>query len=77
MLKTERLILAPFDMKYLQDYFNGFNEEITKFQWPDPFENIDDARNMLQKFLSEMKQALSYYISLKMITKSLNRNQSD
>ena len=64
MLKTERLILAPFDMKYLQDYFNGFNEEITKFQWPDSFENIDDARNMLQDFLSEMEQGETLFFSI-------------
>ena len=56
MLTTERLVLAPFDMKYLQDYFNGFDEEITKFQWPDPFVDIDDARNVLQDFLDEMQQ---------------------
>lgn len=36
MIKTKRLTIAPFDLKYLDDYFNGFNEEITKFQWPDP-----------------------------------------
>ncbi len=73
MLKTERLILVPFDMKHLQDYFNGFNEEITKFQWPDPFANM----NFSMKRISEMKQALSCCISLKMITKSLNSSQND
>ena len=31
MIKTQRLILTLFDMKYLNDYFVGFNEEITKF----------------------------------------------
>ena len=64
MIKTERLILAPFDMKYLQDYYNGFNEEITKYQWPDPFANIDAAKNMLQDFLTEMEQGETLLLSI-------------
>lgn len=54
MIKSERTNIVPFEMKYLNHYFNGFNEEITKFQWPDPFESIEDARSMLQDFLNEM-----------------------
>ena len=64
MLTTERLVLAPFDMKYLQDYFNGFDEEITKFQWPDPFVDIDDARNVLQDFLDEMQRRETLFFSI-------------
>ena len=54
MIKSERLNLVPFEMKYLNHYFNGFNAEITRFQWPDPFESIEDARAVLQEFLNEM-----------------------
>lgn len=53
MMETGRLIIAPFDMKYLKDYFDGFDGEITKYQWPDPFAGIDDAREMLRGFLNE------------------------
>ena len=54
MIQSERTNIVPFEMKYLSDYFTGFNAEITKFQWPDPFENIEDAKAMLQEFLNEM-----------------------
>lgn len=54
MIKTARLLIAPFNMKYLGDYFNGFDEDITKFQWPDPFPDLDSARDTLQGFLEEM-----------------------
>ena len=64
MIKTQRLILAPFDMKYLNDYFVGFNEEITKFQWPDPFASIDDARDMLQEFLDETERGETLFLSI-------------
>jgi RimJ/RimL family protein N-acetyltransferase len=43
-------------MKYLEDYYKNFNEEITKYQWPDPFETIEDARALLQDFLDEMEK---------------------
>lgn len=29
--------IVPFEMKYLNEYYDGFNTEITKYQWPDPF----------------------------------------
>lgn len=32
MIKTERTNIIPFDMKYLDDYFNLFDAEITKHQ---------------------------------------------
>ena len=54
MITSERIDIVPFEMKYLDDYYSGFNAEITKFQWPDPFESIEDARSMLQEFLNEM-----------------------
>lgn len=54
MIQAERINIVPFEMKHLNDYFNGFNAEITKYQWPNPFESIEDARSMLQEFLNEM-----------------------
>ena len=54
MIKCERIVIVPFDMKYLQEYCSGFNAEITRYQWPDPFETPDDAENVLRGFLDEM-----------------------
>lgn len=48
--------IEKFDMKYLKDYFEEMNGEITKYQWPDPFESEEDARALLQDFLDEMEK---------------------
>ena len=48
-------MIEPFDMKYLEKYFEGFNSEITKYQWPEPFETIEDAKMLLQDFIKEME----------------------
>ncbi len=48
--------IVPFEMKYLNEYYDGFNTEITKYQWPDPFRTVDDAKELLQEFLDEMKK---------------------
>lgn len=47
--------VVPFTMDYLNDYYKAFNEEITKYQWPDPFETEDDAKDLLQSFVDEME----------------------
>ena len=64
MIKSERISIVPFEMKYLNNYFSGFNAEITKFQWPDPFESIEDARSMLQEFLNEMDREETLIFSI-------------
>ena len=64
MLQTERLILEPFDMKYLKDYYENFNSEITKYQWPDSFETIDDAKTLLEDFVKEMKEEETLFYSI-------------
>ncbi len=64
MIKSERFNIVPFEMKYLNDYFSGFNAEITKFQWPDPFESIEDARALLQEFLNEMDREETLLFSI-------------
>ncbi len=64
MIKSERINIVPFEMKYLNHYFSGFNAKITKFQWPDPFESIEDARSMLQDFLNEMDREETLLFSI-------------
>ena len=64
MIKSERISVVPFEMKYLNNYFSGFNMEITKFQWPDPFESIEDARSILQEFLDEMDREETLLFSI-------------
>lgn len=64
MIKTERLSIVPFEMKYINDYFNEFNAEITKYQWPNPFESIDDAKETLRKFMDEMDRNETLILSV-------------
>ena len=64
MIKSERISIVPFEMKYVNDYFNGFNAEITKYQWPDPFESIEDAKSILQEFLNEMDREETLLFSI-------------
>ncbi|MCI8355408.1 MAG: GNAT family N-acetyltransferase [Lachnospiraceae bacterium] len=64
VIHTEKINIAPFEMKYLLDYYHGFNHEITKFQWPDPFEKSDDAKNMLSEFLDEMEREETLLFSI-------------
>ncbi|MBR4289480.1 MAG: GNAT family N-acetyltransferase [Oscillospiraceae bacterium] len=54
-MPEERIRVVPFDMKYLDDYFRGFNAEITKYQWPEPFLHVKDAEALLLEFLGEMQ----------------------
>ena len=55
-MTMKRIKVIPFDLKYLEDYYNNFNEEITRYQWPDPFESIEYARALLRDFLDEMNR---------------------
>lgn len=64
MIYAERIKIVPFEMRYLLDYYHGFNHEITKFQWPDPFENSDHAKDMLQEFLNEMEREETLLFSI-------------
>lgn len=56
--------IEPFDMKYLSDYYNEFDAEITKYQWPDPFESIDEAKELLQEFIDEMGRDETLFLSV-------------
>ena len=63
-MTNARISIVPFDMKYLDDYYNGFNMKITKYQWPDPFHNIEDARAFLINFLNEVQTGETLFYSV-------------
>ena len=48
--------ILPFEMNYLDEYYREFSTEITRYQWPDSFESIEDARELLQSFMDEMER---------------------
>ena len=53
-IRTERLTIVPFELKYLNDYYNGFDKEITKYQYPDSFDSVEAATTLLQEFIDDM-----------------------
>lgn len=63
-IETQRLRIRPFDMKYLQEYYLEFNEEITKYQYPDPFASVSAAREVLQEFVNQMNQGEMLFLSV-------------
>ena len=48
-IKTERLMLVPLAEEYVQPYFLEFTEEITRYQFPEPFLSIEDARSFFAR----------------------------
>ncbi len=64
-MRANTVKIEPFSMDNLDDYFDAFNTEITKYQWPDPFETKEEARNLLQEFLDEMEKEETLFYSIK------------
>lgn len=63
-IETARLRIVPFDMKYLEEYHAEFNAEITKYQYPDPFGSISDAREILQAFVEMMNREEMLFMAI-------------
>ena len=63
-MQRQKAVIAPFNMKYLNDYYIGFDKEITKYQWPDPFDSIESARDVLQEFMNEMEKGETLFCSI-------------
>ena len=53
-LQTQRLRICAFDKRYLEDYALYLTEEITRYQYPDPFASLEDAEALLDGFLADM-----------------------
>ena len=51
-------------MKYLDYYFREWNEEITRYQYPDPYSSIEDARMGLQGFIDEMERGETLFLTI-------------
>lgn len=55
-LKTERLIIQPFSNFFLEEYYKEFTDEITKYQYPDCFTDIETANKVVSEFVKDMEQ---------------------
>ena len=54
-IRTGRLTIQPFQPKFLKDYYREFTEEITKYQYPDPFPDLEAASQTLSGFARDME----------------------
>ncbi len=54
-IETSRLLLVPISEKFAYDYFTEFNDEITKYQYPEPFKSLDSTRKFIDEF-TELKE---------------------
>ena len=55
-IQTERLLLRPFCDADLEPYCAEFTQEVTKYQYPDPFPDRDTAKAVMSGFVEDMKQ---------------------
>lgn len=60
-LKTPRLIIQPFTHAHLKDYYQEFTDEITKYQYPDSFSDIEAANQLVSTTDSGKKLMLQTY----------------
>ena len=56
MRETERLVIRPFNLSYLEEYAREFTAEITKYQFPDPFPDMETANRVMSGFVKEMEE---------------------
>ena len=64
IIQTDRLTIIPFDLKFLKEYYDGFDADITKYQYPDPFTTEEAARELLQSFKNLMKQGEMFFLAI-------------
>ena len=62
-MQSKHLTIATFDMKYLDDYYHGFDKEITQYQYPDPFDSLESARKCLQEFIAAAGCSFSRFLT--------------
>jgi len=55
-LKTKRLVIQPFTNAYLEDYYQDFTDEITQYQYPDSFSDIESAHQLVSAFVADMER---------------------
>lgn len=55
-LQTERLAIQPFSNLYLEDYYREFTDEITKYQYPDRFPDMETANQVVSGFVADMER---------------------
>ncbi|MEI6673298.1 MAG: hypothetical protein WCL02_08585 [bacterium] len=51
IIETDRLLLVPTTQKYLQDIFNEFTDEVTKYMFPSSPKEITETQKWIDSCL--------------------------
>lgn len=55
-IRTKRLCIVPFEWKWTQAVLQTFTAEITRWQYPEPYQSEEDVRAWMSQQLQEMEQ---------------------
>lgn len=58
-ITTQRTRLLPLGNEYIREYFEEFNSEITRYQYPNPFTDISAAKDFFTEFIQYRKEGKS------------------
>ncbi len=56
LFETRRLKVIKASFDYVEDYYREFTNEICRYQYPDAFSSLEDAKELLGYFKKEMNQ---------------------
>lgn len=54
LIRTPRLSIQPLVQDHIEVYHREFTEEVTRYQYPDPFRNLEAAQRVLSGFITDM-----------------------
>jgi len=55
-IETDRLILRAIEIKYASEIFDAFTDEITRYMYPKPAENIDGVIDFILASVKSMEE---------------------
>lgn len=64
MIETERLIISKFTKERIVDYAKNFDSDITRYQYPEPFESLEEANELLGNLWSWITMKKCSFINL-------------
>ena len=54
LIRTPRLSIQPLVQGHIEAYHREFTEEVTRYQYPDPFRDLEAAQQVLSGFMEAM-----------------------
>lgn len=64
-IKGNRITITPVRIQDSAIYFKEFNEEITKFQFAEPFKSLDEAKNLINNFIELRYENISEMLTIR------------